>query len=86
MTLKIKTAYFSIVSFTGPFTLDSIRWPESLSLRRLKSKKIQNKQRKIVKIYLCSRFMVDISVGLNMEDEDLLCLKNYTELFERQLW
>ena len=23
--------------------------------------------------------------GTNMEDEDLLCLKNYIELFERQL-
>ena len=33
--------------------------------------------------------MIDMSVGFNMEDEDyqdLLCLKNYIELFsERQL-
>ena len=32
--------------------------------------------------------MIDMSVGLNMEDEDcqdLLCFKNYIELFERQL-
>ena len=32
--------------------------------------------------------MIDMSAGLNMEDEDyqdLLCLKNYIELFERQL-
>ena len=32
--------------------------------------------------------MIDMSTGLNMEDEDyqdLLCLKNYIELFETQL-
>ena len=32
--------------------------------------------------------MIDMSAGLNMEDEDyqdLSCLQNYIELFERQL-
>ena len=32
--------------------------------------------------------MIDMSAGLNMEDadyQDLLCLKNYIELFGRQL-